>query len=109
MINVAALQKEKCKFGGCEHTPESLGEETHSEGVCWKITQKDLENLPTDTKYCPCKQENGLIRTFKRTGYMEVAQYDSMVTKTCISCGKDLLIRVAYDKCSKCLDSDTDK
>ena len=34
---------------GCEH-----GEEFHDEGLCWKITNPELEDEKTNKKYCPC-------------------------------------------------------
>ena len=99
----AATQKEKCQYGGCEHTVEVLGEEVHSEGVCWKITKPELEKEETYDKYCPCKREVGLLRRFEITGFMEPEKYDMMVTKKCEICFKLKLIRVDEDLCSACL------
>ncbi len=105
MIDAAAAQqKEKCQYGGCEHTPEVLGEEVHDEGVCWKITKPELAKELSDEKYCPCKREKDLIRTYTRTGYMEAEIHDIMITKVCEICNKVLLIRVDEDICSGCAD-----
>jgi len=71
MIDAAAIQKEKCIYGGCEHTPEIIGHDIHEEGLCWKITRPELEKVDTNKKYCPCKREIGFIRRYAKTGFME--------------------------------------
>jgi len=91
--------KEKCQLGGCDHTPDV---EFHDEGVCWKVTQKELEHQPTEKKFCPCKRQDGLIHRFKRTGFMEAKEFDNMVTKNCRKCGNLFLIRTDEAFCLKC-------
>jgi hypothetical protein len=91
------IKKTKCIFGHCEH-----GEEFHDEGVCWKITQPDLENLPTTAKYCPCKQQPELIRRYERLGYMEREEHDQMITRACKGCGRDFLFTIHDKYCTAC-------
>ncbi len=92
----------KCEIGGCEHTVESLHEETHYEGLCWKITKPELEEVDTNKKYCPCTKDKEFIRRYGRTGYMHVEKTDSMITKKCSICGIDALFRVDEDVCMLC-------
>ena len=82
---------------GCDH-PDSL----HEEGLCWKITNPELEDEPTEKKYCPCSEQKGLIRTYARTGYMEPGKHDQMVTKKCDVCGAEGLFRIDDSICSSC-------
>ena len=93
---------EKCQYGGCEHTLESLHEETHDEGVCWKITKPELAEEKTNTKYCPCKIDKEFIRRYDRTGYMDIERNDQMVTKPCAICGINALFRLHEDVCMSC-------
>jgi len=104
LIDAAVIQKEKCQYGGCEHTPEVIGEEIHDEGVCWKITRPELEKVDTNQKFCPCKREAGLIRRFKRTGFIEPEKHDIMIPKKCQLCKKTLLIRLDEEECVGCFD-----
>lgn len=104
MIDAAAIQKEKCIYGGCEHTPEIIGHDIHEEGLCWKITRPELEKVDTNKKYCPCKREIGFIRRYAKTGFMEPELHDSMVHKTCPICHEILLIRIDEDLCIGCRD-----
>jgi hypothetical protein len=82
---------------GCEH-----GEEYHSEGLCWKITNPELENEPTNKKYCPCNAGKGLIRRYARTGWMEVLPHDNMITRKCEDCGAEVLLSVEDKYCTTC-------
>jgi len=104
LIDAAAIQKEKCHYGGCEHTTETIEYDIHEEGLCWKITRPELEKTDTDKKYCPCKREAGLIRRYARTGFMEAASDDIMIQKTCPICHLVLLIRSDEDLCNSCKD-----
>jgi len=97
MIQAALLQGKKCEVRGCEHD-----ESFHKEGVCWKITQENLNSKPVNTKYCPCKQDQNLIRRHAITGYVESSQYDSMIPKKCSNCGEELLIRTDESICTIC-------
>ena len=91
------IEKTKKTHTGCDH-PDSL----HEEGLCWKITNPELENEPTDKKYCPCSEQKGLIRTYARTGYMEPGKHDQMVTKKCGVCGVEGLFKIDNSTCSSC-------
>ena len=82
---------------GCDH-PDSL----HQEGLCWKVTNPELEDQPTNKKYCPCSSNKGLIRTYARTGYMEAELHDQMVTKKCDVCSAEGLFKVDNSICSSC-------
>jgi hypothetical protein len=89
-------EKEK-KHTACEHGPQF-----HSEGLCWKITNIELTNEPTNKKYCPCTQEKNLIRTYKRVGYMEAEPHDHMITKSCKVCNTECLFIIDNDVCISC-------
>jgi len=82
---------------GCEH-----GEEYHSEGLCWKITNPELEHSQTSKKYCPCNSNKGLIRTYSRVGWMEVMPHDKMVTRNCEGCDAEVLLSVKNKLCTTC-------
>jgi uncharacterized protein (UPF0179 family) len=94
--------KIKCHLGHCEHKTESMGENTHDEGLCWKITQDEFADKPTNAKYCPCKNHPLAIRTYARVGYMERGEYDQMITRPCKECGVDFLFTIHEDTCSNC-------
>lgn len=93
---------DKCHQGGCEHTLESLHEETHDEGLCWKVTKPELEEINSNKKYCPCTKDKELIRRYERTGYMQVEKTDHMITKKCSICEIDTLFRVNENVCMLC-------
>lgn len=95
-------QKVKCHFNHCEHKTESMGENTHDEGVCWKITQEEFADKPTNAKYCPCKKDNEFIRRYERVGYMEREQHDQMITRACKGCGQDCLFTIHDTECIAC-------
>ena len=82
---------------GCEH-----GEDFHDEGLCWKITNPELENEPTNKKYCPCNSGKGLIRRYAKTGWMETMPHDKMVTRKCEDCGAEVLLSVEDKYCTTC-------
>lgn len=94
--------KIKCHFGRCEHKTENIGENTHDEGLCWKITQEEFENLPTEAKYCPCKKDTEFIRRYDRLGFMERGQHDQMITRKCDGCGEDCLFTIHDKYCITC-------
>jgi len=96
--------KIKCHLGHCEHKTESIGENTHDQGLCWKITQPEFENEQTEAKFCPCKKETGFIRLYddERMGYMERGEYDQMITRKCVGCGGDFLFTIHEDTCKTC-------
>lgn len=94
--------KIKCHLGHCEHKTESMGEDTHDEGLCWKITQEEFEHQPTNAKYCPCKKDSLCIRRYARVGYMERGQHDQMITRTCKACEKDFLFTIHDTVCISC-------
>ena len=85
------------KHSGCEH-----GEEHHSEGLCWKITNPELADEHTHKKYCPCTEDKNLIRRYNKVGYTEIEKHDQMVTKKCAICTQELLFHVDYDVCGAC-------
>ena len=91
------IEKTKKTHTGCDH-PDSL----HQEGLCWKVTNPELEDQPTNKKYCPCASNKGLIRTYARTGYMEAEAHDQMVTKKCDVCSIEGLFRIDNSICSSC-------
>ena len=95
-------KKIKCHLGHCEHKTESMGENTHDEGVCWKITHEEFKDHPTEAKYCPCKKDSGLIRRYDRVGYMERGQNDQMITRKCKGCDGDFLFTIHEDTCTTC-------
>ena len=94
--------KIKCHLGHCEHKTESLGENTHDEGVCWKITQEEFADQPTEAKYCPCKKQNNFIRRYERLGYMERGQHDQMITRKCSGCDESFLFTINETLCLTC-------
>lgn len=96
------MNLEKCNYGGCEHTLESLHEETHLEGVCWKITKPELAEEQTNDKFCPCKADKELIRRYDINNFMSVEKNDIMVTKPCSECGVDALFRINENVCMSC-------
>jgi hypothetical protein len=87
----------KQEHTGCEHGPEY-----HEEGLCWKITNPELEEEPTDKKYCPCNSNKGLIRRYERTGYMEAQSDDRMIPRPCDSCGAEVLLVIGNKICISC-------
>ena len=94
--------KIKCHLGHCENKTESMGENTHDEGMCWKITQEEFKDQPTEAKYCPCKKESGFIRTYARLGFMERKEHDQMITRKCVGCGKEYLFTIHSHVCTSC-------
>lgn len=95
-------KKVKCHYGHCEHKTSSMGENTHDEGVCWKITQEEFADEQTNAKYCPCEKEKGFIRRYARVGYMERDQHDQMITRKCDGCGEDFLFTIHERLCIAC-------
>ena len=95
-------KKDKCAFGHCEHKTELMQEEFHDEGLCWKIRQEEFEDLPTNSKYCPCSKSQGLIRRYARTGYMERGQHDIMITRPCARCKEEQLFTIHGRLCLSC-------
>tara|TARA_R110000787_G_scaffold70884_3_gene157736 strand:+ start:3662 stop:3979 length:318 start_codon:yes stop_codon:yes gene_type:complete len=91
------IEKNKKTHTGCDH-PESF----HEEGLCWKITNPELENEPTDKKYCPCSEQKGLTRRYARTGYMEAGKHDQMITKKCDVCSVEFLFKIDTSTCLSC-------
>tara|TARA_R100000963_G_C4609857_1_gene80662 strand:+ start:395 stop:673 length:279 start_codon:yes stop_codon:yes gene_type:complete len=83
---------------GCEHGEDLF----HSEGLCWKVTNPELENEPTNKKYCPCNSGKGLIRRYAKTGWMEVSPHDKMVAKKCADCGAEVLLSIEDKFCTTC-------
>lgn len=79
-----------------------MGENTHDEGLCWKITQEEFKDQPTDAKYCPCKKDSGFIRRYDRVGYMERGEHDQMITRACATCGRDYLFTIHDKNCISC-------
>ncbi len=94
--------KIKCHLRHCEHKTELMGEDTHDEGMCWKITQEEFADFPTEAKYCPCKKQPDFIRTYKRLGYMERGEHDIMITRQCSRCGVDCLFNINTTMCKIC-------
>ncbi len=94
--------KIKCHIGHCEHKTELMDGDTHSEGMCWKITQEEFKDQPTEAKYCPCKKQDNFIRTYDRLGFMERGEYDQMITRPCVKCKVDLLFTIHEDICINC-------
>jgi hypothetical protein len=79
-----------------------MGENTHDEGLCWKITQDEFAEHPTNAKYCPCQKDTEFIRRYERVGYMERNQHDIMITRPCIRCGEDYLFTIHDTLCISC-------
>lgn len=94
--------KVKCHLGHCEHKTESMGDDTHDEGVCWKITQPELADKPTNAKYCRCQKDKEFIRRYDRVGYMERGEHDQMITRQCEGCEKDFLFTIHDKYCLSC-------
>jgi len=95
-------KKVKCAQGHCEHKTELLGEETHDEGLCWKITQEDLADVQTNAKYCPCTKQTNFIRTFARVGYIEREAHDQLVPAKCSTCDEVVLFTADNNRCLTC-------
>jgi len=89
-------------LGHCEHKTQLMGQEFHEEGICWRITQEEFKDFPTNSKYCPCSRQPGLIRRYARTGYMERGEHDRMITRPCSRCGKDFLFTINTHTCAAC-------
>jgi len=94
--------KIKGALGHCEHKTESMGEDTHDEGMCLKITQDEFKDQPTEAKYCPCKKDSGFIRRYERLGFMERGQHDQMITRKCVGCGGEYLFTINDHTCTSC-------
>ena len=94
--------KIKCHLGHCEHKTESMGENTHDEGLCWKVTQEEFADQPTEAKYCPCKKESTFIRTYARLGFMERGEHDIMITRRCTQCDLEALFTINDTLCVAC-------
>jgi len=97
LMDVLKIDNTKKSHTGCDH-PDSL----HEEGLCWKVTNPELEGEPTNKKYCPCSENKGLIRTHERVGYMEADPHDQMVTKRCDVCNIEGLFKVDSAICGPC-------
>jgi len=94
--------KVKCSLGHCEHKTELMGEDTHDEGLCWKITQEEFADQQTNAKYCPCTKQSNFIRTFARVGYVERELHDQMIPQKCATCEEVVLFNVNQDRCLTC-------
>jgi len=106
--------KIKCSQGHCEHKGENeifdtrgkipifLSDEFHEEGLCWKITQDEFQDHPTNAKYCPCSRGSELIRRYERVGYMERGQHDIMITRKCETCDTEALFTINQRRCLTC-------
>jgi len=94
--------KIKCAQGHCEHKTEIMGEDTHDEGLCWKITQEEFADKPTNAKYCPCTKQSNFIRTFERVGYIERELHDQMIPQKCETCPEVALFNVHRTRCLTC-------
>jgi hypothetical protein len=79
-----------------------MGQEYHDEGLCWKITQEEYAEHPTNFKYCPCAKKPELIRRYERVGYMERGEHDHMITRKCKGCGDDCLFTIHDIFCKVC-------
>ena len=96
-------EKPKCDYGHCEHKPEE-----HDGGLCWHITDLELEDKPTNAKYCSCRRLPEFIRTWEQIekhegkGWMEPDAHDIMVTKERKNCKSISLIRVDKHLCCNC-------
>ena len=97
LMNVLKIDTTNKSHTGCDH-PDSL----HDEGLCWKVTNPELEDLPTNKKYCPCTDNKTLIRTYERVGYMEAEAHDQLVTKRCDVCNIEGLFKVDSAVCGSC-------
>lgn len=87
-----------CQNGLCFHE-----DELHEEGVCWKLTDTNLEDIQSVHKFCLCKQD-GTIRRYDhpRMGFMPFEVDDLMITKKCSDCGKDKLLTKNETLCMFC-------
>jgi hypothetical protein len=94
--------KIKCAQGHCEHKTEVMGEDTHDEGLCWKITQEEFADKPTNAKYCPCTKQSNFIRTFARVGYIEREAHDIMIPQKCETCTEVSLFTKHQTRCLTC-------
>lgn len=97
VVKTAYLGGKVLTHSGCEH-----GEEFHDEGLCWKITNPELEDEKTNKKYCPCNSAKGFIRTYARLGWMEALPHDKMITKKCEACGEEVMLQVEEKFCTTC-------
>lgn len=79
-----------------------MGHDTHDEGLCWKITQEEFADHPTNAKYCPCQKDKEFIRRYERVGYMEREEHDQMITRACKGCGGDFLFTIHDTLCLAC-------
>jgi hypothetical protein len=94
--------KIKCHLGHCEHKTEVMGDNTHDEGLCWKITQEEFKDQPTNAKYCPCQKDSRLIRTYARVGYIERDEHDQMIPRKCATCPEICLFTINEQRCLAC-------
>ena len=97
---------DKCHIGSGDRKIEGMcyhKEIDHKNGSCMYVTQKDLNDLPTMSKYCPCGVNGGFnLRLYSLVGFMEPTFRDFMITDKCWSCGQDVLIRVNQKVCVEC-------
>jgi len=85
----------------CFHGPEE-----HEEGACWKVTQPQIESLPTIDKFCGCIG-NGNTRRFNHRlmGFMVPHELgDLMITKECSGCHQVLNMLINEKLCMVCRD-----
>jgi len=82
-------------------------EGTFDEHVCWAITNKSLAEEQTEEKFCQAKVD-GVIRRYghRLMGFMEPKQEDWMVTKKCISCNDEILLRLTETTCQLCKEAE---
>ncbi len=94
--------KIKCHQGHCEHKTDVMGENTHDEGLCWKITQEEFADHPTNAKYCPCQKDKLFIRRYDRVGYIERGEHDQMIPRKCATCPEVVLFTIHQTRCLAC-------
>ena len=101
-MSISVSDKPKCAYLKCEHETSLMHQEYHEEGMCWKITQEEFKDYPTNAKYCPCSRSPELIRRYAKVGYMERGQFDQMITRPCARCGDDCLFTIHDKLCLSC-------
>ena len=97
-MNFEEPMEKKCVYSRCDHDNDE-----HKNGSCFHITQEADADKPTVKKYCPCGLDDCKNhRLYQDLGYIEPEVNDTMVTKQCIKCEKDLLLNIDEKMCSFC-------
>src|SRR5947209_7882229 len=93
------MTEKECQFGHCKH-----GVEYHINGSCYAVTEPDKTGVE---QFCKCDSQHGHNQRLypdlqeRGLGIQEQAE-DFLVTKKCIQCKDDVLLRREETHCMSC-------